>query len=545
MALTCRVNIRVLAGALLAACLAASLGAQTPDVKKFGAVSGVVAESKSDAPVAKALVILRGNQKAGAGDAGLGTRTSASGAFTFRDLEPGTYQITVERAGYVSAPENKGKTVTVKAAENTSDVALTLLRTGAISGRVFDTDGEPFARVSIQVVAQRKGTPGSGAISDDLGEYRAFNLAPGKYKVVATYQASGPERAIRMQAPPASDGRVTREAYATVFYPGTTDAGQALAINVEPGADLHGINFQMVRTHAVRVRGHVSGATGIFTLVNLQPTSQGSGGLVRDTTVSPKGEFELADVLPGSYWLTAASGGLDSASRSFTRRMVQIGDQDIDDLQLALGAGQKLTGRLVTPEGRSLPRGLIILLESRVPGDRQANAIGQVAADGAFSMRDVAPGDYDATIGSIDASEDDLYVASIKMGEADALADGVHIGEGAPETLVITFKPKGAAIACAVRDDQGSPVPSARVLLLPDAPKTNRLALHGECQTSADGTCKMNGITPGDYHLYAMPDDPQIDHRDPDLLKAVADKGKAVTLAEGQQEKLEIKVAAE
>ena len=261
-------------------------------------------------------------------------------------------------------------------------------------------------------------------------------------------------------------------------------------------------------------------------MVSLQPSDQGSGGQARDAVVSPKGEFELADVLPGAYWLSAASGGLDSASRSSTRRMIQVGDQDIDDLQLALGAGQKLAGRLLTPEGRSQPQGLIILLESRVPGDQDSNAIGQVASDGTFGMRDVAPGDYDALIASVVASFYDLYLASIKMGEADALADGVHIGEGAPETLVITFKPKGAAIACTVRDEQGSPFPSAHVLLVPDAPKTNRLALHGESKTGADGTCRITGITPGDYHLYAMPEDPQIDHRDPDLLKAVQEKGK-------------------
>jgi len=144
-----------------------------------------------------------------------------------------------------------------------------------------------------------------------------------------------------------------------------------------------------------------------------------------------------------------------------------------------------------------------------------------------------------------ETSDDDLYIASIKMGETDALAEGLHIGEVAPESLIITLKPKGAAIACTVRDDQGRPVPAARVLLVPDAPKTTRLALHGESRTGADGTCKITGITPGDYHLYAMPDDPEIDHRDPDLLKAVADHGKAVTLVEGQQETLEIKVAAE
>ena len=99
-------NIRMFAGVMLAA----SLGAQGTDATKPGGATGVVVESKSGAPVAKALVILRRGQ-----DAGIGARTDASGGFAFRDLEPGTYQITAERAGFVPAPENKSKTVTVKA----------------------------------------------------------------------------------------------------------------------------------------------------------------------------------------------------------------------------------------------------------------------------------------------------------------------------------------------------------------------------------------------------------------------------------------------
>ena len=66
----------------------------------------------------------------------------------------------------------------------------------------------------------------------------------------------------------AADGRMTQDAYASLYYPGTIDAGQAIALAVEPGADLHGIDFHMVRTHAVRVRGRVSGPTGLSTRVS-------------------------------------------------------------------------------------------------------------------------------------------------------------------------------------------------------------------------------------------------------------------------------------
>lgn len=519
---------------LSAALSAVSLAAQGVDAPKPGGLAGVAVESKSGAPVPKATVILRGKQ-----DAGIGTTTDASGVFTFRDLEPDTYQITVERAGYVTAPESQRKTVTVKAGETVSDFKLTLLRTGVISGRAFDTDGEPLARVSIQISPQRKGARGGlGAVTNDLGEYRAFDIAPGKYRIAASYSPGPALKIVRMQPSPRPDGRVVHEAYQTVYYPGTVDPAQSIALNVEPGAELRGIDFRMVRTSAVRVSGRVTGPTGLFTAIGLDPSQQDEVGEGRNAVVTPKGEFELEDVLPGAYWLTATAGGLDSASRFVTRRLVQVGDQDVEGIQLALGAGQTLTGRLIAPEGRQLPRGLVVVLQSR--DGNQAGGFGQVAADGAFSLRNVGPGDYDAVLGSTESADDDLYISAMRMGDTDALADGVHIGEAAAEPLNIVFKSNGASVACIVKDDKGAPIPAAHVLLVPAAPKTQRFALHAECTTGADGACRMNGVTPGDYHAYALAGDTQVNRRDSDLFKSVESNGKAMTLAEGQQEKIEL-----
>lgn len=525
-----RVNLRLLPAALFAL----SLAAQGVDAPKPGGLAGVVFESKSGAPVPKATVILRGKQ-----DAGIGSTTSASGVFTFRDLEPGVYQIIVERTGYVIAPESQRKTVTVKAGETVSDFKLTMLRAGVISGRVLDTDGEPLALASIQVSPQRKGARGKTGVTNDLGEYRVFDVVPGKYRIAASYTANLTQPATRMQTEPGPDGRVVHEAYPTLYYPGAVDAAQAIALNVEPGADLRGIDFHMVRTPAVRVSGRVTGPAGLFISISLQPLEKGAGGEGRLANATQKGEFELPDVLRGAYWLTAVSSGLDAGSLLSARRMIQVGDQDVEGIQLALGAGQTLTGRLIAPEGRQLPPRLVIDLQSR--DDKQgAGAFAQVAPDGAFSLRSIGPGDYDAVLGSTQASDDDLYISTMRMGDTDALADGVHIAEAAPEPLNIVFKSNGASVACVVKDDKGAPIPAAHVLLVPAAPKTGRFALHGECTAAADGTCRISGITPGDYHAYALVGDTQVDHRDPDLLKSIESDGKAITLAEGQQEKIEL-----
>jgi hypothetical protein len=55
-----------------------------------------------------------------------------------------------------------------------------------------------------------------------------------------------------------ADGKA-EESYITTYFPGTPDLTQAAAIDVPAGADLTGLDLQLNRAHAVRVRGRVSG----------------------------------------------------------------------------------------------------------------------------------------------------------------------------------------------------------------------------------------------------------------------------------------------
>ena len=107
--------------------------------------------------------------------------------------------------------------------ENESGLSLKLLRTGAISGRVLDTDGEPVmgANIQIQVASQKKGAarPGFGATTNDHGEYRAFNLPPGKYRISASYTRELRHPNVNIQRAADLSGAVAEEAYAVTYYP--------------------------------------------------------------------------------------------------------------------------------------------------------------------------------------------------------------------------------------------------------------------------------------------------------------------------------------
>src|SRR5260370_34748841 len=130
-----------------------------------GAIHGHVLQSKSGEPVKKALVILRRSQ-----EPGTGASTDASGAFRFDDLEPGPYTLSTESTGFVLDPESERSVVNVKPGPDESEVTLMLIRTGAISGRVLDSDGEPISGATVQVapVNQNKGdgSPFHGVTND-------------------------------------------------------------------------------------------------------------------------------------------------------------------------------------------------------------------------------------------------------------------------------------------------------------------------------------------------------------------------------------------
>ena len=133
-------------GALLIG-VAPAFGFQLPPPSTVGTVAGRVIEAHSGDPakaIPRVLVVLRHGQ-----EPGTGTYSDEKGNFRLQ-VEPGAYTAAVERNGYVAA-SSRNRTITVQAAQTTEDVNLELIRTGAVSGRIVDADGEPRSGVSVQL----------------------------------------------------------------------------------------------------------------------------------------------------------------------------------------------------------------------------------------------------------------------------------------------------------------------------------------------------------------------------------------------------------
>ena len=204
-----------------------------------------------------------------------------------------------------------GTAIAVSPGQQLKDVSLRLTPHAVVTGRVMDEDGEPVARVQISLLrfryfdGRKQLMAASGETTNDLGEYRVFWLAARQ----VLRQRRQPLRHLdgtgRFIALPFSR---PEEDYVPTYYPGTTDAAAAAAIDVQPGAQLRGIDFALSKARTVRVRGRVTlPAETAPGNVNLMLHPRGGCRLRHQPQCpdGPAGRFRVSRRAPGAYTVVA------------------------------------------------------------------------------------------------------------------------------------------------------------------------------------------------------------------------------------------------
>jgi hypothetical protein len=289
--------------------------------------------------------------------------------------------------------------------------------------------------------------------------------------------------------------------YAPVYYPGLTQMGQAEAVPLSPGEEAQ-LDFTMRRTKMVEISGRVTGIDGKPTsdaYVSLDEASETDYSFGHSASPDEKGEFKLRGVPPGTYWLTAEqrSSRLND-SRYHARQKIEVGNDNIDSIILALGRGIRVLGRINVMGGTVHIERLFVDLMSReddVPG-----GWARVKKDGSFEMMDVPEGNFTFNISGL---EEGWYVKSARMGPDDILADGLQIEKGqGGGTIQVVVSNSSAQLEGSVKED-GNVLVGARVRLKPDPETTfNRLRARST-STDQSGRFAFTGVAPGQYQVVA------------------------------------------
>src|SRR5579863_2249958 len=274
------------------ALLAAILHAQAPAAKP-GSIEGTVTNSLTQEPVKKATVMLSGPQLSDGSPAS--AMTDATGHFHFENVKPGSYVVRAERDGFSGVRDRRPglfSPITVAEDQHVQDIAVQLTPLGVVSGHVLDEDGDPLVRAQVVLLryfygqGRKQLTAVNNAQSNDLGEFEALNVAPGRYyvRVLTSRQRN---------IPPHTRWAHPEEAYPAVFYPNANEAAQAMAVNVAPGSHVSNIDFRLRKMPAYHIRGRVSGepagTAGMFGQIVLATPDSSFGPRLSQTALQPDG----------------------------------------------------------------------------------------------------------------------------------------------------------------------------------------------------------------------------------------------------------------
>jgi 5-hydroxyisourate hydrolase-like protein (transthyretin family) len=482
--------------------------------------------------------------------------TDDNGRFSFTGLDPGRYRLSAERNGYVRqqfgqrGQTRAGAPLVLERGQAVGDLVLRLIPAAILTGRVVDDEGEPVPSVRVElfrygyVQGRRQRMPAGGASTNDLGEYRIFGLAPGRYFLSATwafmgFMGSGGAVVAAVPGP-----QPTELTYAPTFFPGTADAAQAAPLEITAGAEMRGIDLRLLRIPTVRIRGKVlnavTGRPGTRIMVGLM--TRNDPNMSRNfSAVEADGRFELRGVTPGSYDVTA--NWSEGSQRYFASQPVEVGNSPIEGIQLVIAPGVEISGRLQV-EGQADLTSAEFHVSLPAADNRGMFGAGEalVENDGSFRLRNVNPGKYRVSFYA-GGGADDLYLKSARMGDADVLDTDLDIrpGQGAAQ-LELVMSSKSARVEGSVSDDQSKPLSGVQVVLVPDSSRRSIIRLFKTAATDQQGRFTLRGIAPGEYKLLVFDDLEFGAQYDPEFLKQHEEKGKSLSLRESSQESVTMKL---
>ena len=321
--------------------------AQQGPAPPTGAISGVVLDGATGAPVAGAIVAAAAT---GRTLPGVQARqlTDGKGRFVFANLPgDGAYTLSASKFGYLdggygrdAGPFDALRPLILRPDEWIANTKVTIWRPGTVAGVVRDEMGDPVvgvyvrALVRIRLQGRDELVAGQLTVTDDRGAYRLSGLTPGRYVIqVPSVQASvpastsipaargsAPDGVLEADAetrlvvgryplpPPRLEGRSM--AYPFAFHPAATTVADATVVELGFGEDRNNVDIALAPVPTARISGTVEGPPDalINLTLRLLPTGLedlGVGSEVATALVGSDGRFTFLNVPAGSYAIDA------------------------------------------------------------------------------------------------------------------------------------------------------------------------------------------------------------------------------------------------
>jgi len=484
-------------------------------------VAGVVSRWGTNEPLMDVSVQLQPSGRSEAYE----VQTGSDGRFQFRNIPKGDYSLAAVHSGFIRTEYGRSRTsdppLVLPVASNLSinGIELRMIPSGAIFGRVTDGAGEPVAAVIVRAwqqtfvegqLAMRMVTTVS---TDDLGNYRLFSLAPGKYYVSAGGTGTFP-----------------------TFYSDTADTRQARLVTLTAGSMAGGINITHRAEAARTVRGTVSYSNPDINVQLIPRIPAGNQGLLVVSADIRTGAFSIPQVAPGGYILTATSDKIS------TRTSIEVGNASIVDVRVAIPSPIEVSARVsLDPKATSSGIDISKLLfgfhwDSDIPNLPYATY--GPGKDNPFTIR-LAPGDYRIRALVIPP---EAYIRSIRLGTQDVLNDGLHLDASFQSPLEIIIAADTGTLEGAAANAQKRPEPNVVVALIPGGAHRQRVDLIQDVRTDAEGRFRFEHVPPGDYSIYSWEDVEPTAWMNSNFMKDFENRGRPVHIDAGVHQTISVEV---
>jgi protocatechuate 3,4-dioxygenase beta subunit len=518
------------------------------------ALSGMVVKLAGSEPLITATVQLQSVQDLART---VSVVTDVAGRFEMKGIEPGRYRLKVSRTGFVTqeygqkTPNDPGSEIRLSPGQTLRDLLFRLIPWGIIAGRVLDEEGEPLPWAQVSALREvysggkRKLSPEALVPTNDLGEYRLFGLKPGRYFISAKFKPGlhivgrGEVREDRED-----DVDDSQAEFMPIYYPSSPDPAKASTIALRAGEEIPAIEilFRPVTTYRVRGRVYnmVAGrrsSTRVIVQLEQRNSDVAWGSPDHQTTVeNTEGSFEIANVLPGSYTLSAIS--FEDGRPYQSRQAIEVGNANLEGANLTITPGIAVPGRIVWDGKPSLDRDE--LLVNLTPVDSKISFNGPARVTGSsFVFKEVFDGAY--RLGLIGQSKD-CYLKSVRYASSEALAGGFTVLRGAPASLEVTISSRGVRVQGSVTDKDNLPVTGVWVVLVPDETRRDQSRLYQKVATDQYGHYLLRGIAPGSYKVFCWDEVENGAWEDPDFLKTFEDRGQKISVEDADAKTLDIVV---
>ena len=329
------------------------------------------------------------------------TTTNVAGNYSFPNVNPGIYNVSVMAAGYQS------QSLSVMTEPNqVSVVNFTLVANpGSISGTVRDSTNNTAIPLANVELLDSNGVPIASTTANGSGQYSFNNLAPGNYQVrsfAASYSTTTVSATV-------TAGNITNT---DIFLEPNPGSIQGTVVDSETMSAISGASVQAVNSQNI---------------------------IVESTTTNGSGQYSFGSLLPGSYSLIFTANGYATQTLG---AVVTSNTVTIVDATLSRIAGA-LVGTVQDPNAAAIPGATVTVFLNNIQ-------VGSVISDsnGNYMVPGLPPGSYTVVVSAPNYTTESV---------------SAMIANGQTTTVNVTLNEDPGTLTGFVRDTNNVPIPGGSV----------------------------------------------------------------------------------